>query len=217
VGLAGFEGYNHQEFYKACMSFPQLIPVAGMDINVEEYKAELDEISNLGFAGIKIHPRISNLNYSNNRITEIIQYCAQKKLVVLYCTYAHSRANRYPKHDPFYSLIEFIADCQDTQIILMHGGDVNLLKYAELVRFNPNLMLDLSMTIMKYRGSSIDQDIEFLFQKFDRRICIGTDHPEYSHADLRTHFESLCLKLNLNQEKIDNIAWQNLSKLFNVK
>ena len=34
------------------------------------------------------------------------------------------------------------------------------------------------MTMQKYRGSSIEQDIKFLFRTFDERICIGSDHPE---------------------------------------
>ena len=62
-------------------------------------------------------------------------------------------------------------------MVLLHGGDVQLLRYAELVRFNANLILDLSLTIMKYAGSSLDADLSFLFREFDRRICIGSDHP----------------------------------------
>lgn len=82
------------------------------------------------------------------------------------------------------------------------------MRYAELVRFNPNLLLDLSMTICKYAGRSLDQDIGFLFRSFDRRICIGSDHPEWSHAALRARFDAF--REGLSQEKRENVAYRNI-------
>jgi len=96
----------------------------------------------------------------------------------------------------------------------MHGGDVQVLRYSELVRFNETLLLDLSFTMMKYRGSSIDTDLAYLFRKFDQRICIGTDHPEYSHEDLRERFDHLCA--GLPSEKVENIASRNLKVFLGV-
>ena len=95
------------------------------------------------------------------------------------------------------------------KVVLLHGGDVQVLRYAELVRFNAKLILDLSMTIMKYRGSSVDAEGAFLFRHFDRRICIGSDHPEYSHAQLRAQFEDLAH--GIDREKAENIAFRNIT------
>ena len=90
----------------------------------------------------------------------------------------------------------------------------NLIRYMELVRFNENLLLDLSLTIMKYKGSSIDLDIRYLFTNFDRRICIGTDHPEYTHLDVRKRFEYFGQDVAIN--KLENIAFLNLTKFLNI-
>jgi predicted TIM-barrel fold metal-dependent hydrolase len=86
------------------------------------------------------------------------------------------------------------------------------MKYAELVRHNTNLLLDLSMTFMKYEGSSVDEDLTFLFSSFDRRICLGTDHPEWSHLQLRTRFEEVVAKTGIPEEKQKNIAYENLER-----
>ena len=116
--------------------------------------------------------------------------------------------------DPFYQLIKILKKSPNLKLVIVHGGDVNLLKYAELVRFNDNLLLDLSMTMLKYKGSSIDNDIKFLFSNFDRRICIGTDHPEYSHEDLRTYFDSLIE--NLESHRAENIGYKNIMKFLKL-
>jgi len=64
------------------------------------------------------------------------------------------------------------------------------------------------LTIMKYAGSSLDADLSFLFREFDRRICIGSDHPEYSHQDLRTRFEGFASAIA--RDKAENIAFRNI-------
>src|SRR5205085_2428141 len=100
----------------------------------------------------------------------------------------HSPVSNYPEKDPLYSLVSILKQVPEARVVLLHGGDVRLLQYSELVRFNPSLLLDLSQTLMKYPGSSIDMDLRFLFQSFDRRICIGSDFPEYSLRDVKGRF-----------------------------
>ena len=88
-------------------------------------------------------------------------------------------------------------------------------KYAELCRHNKNILLDLSLTIMKYKGSSIETDIDFLFNYFDRKICIGSDHPEWDYKNILNY-------LNKNQklaviEKKVNILFKNIETFFKHK
>lgn len=80
----------------------------------------------------------------------------------------------------------------------------------ELVRHNSNLLLDLSLTLLKYSGSSIDFDLKFLFSNFDQRICIGSDHPEYSHAEVLNKFK--ILSQGLPSEKVENIGYKNIMR-----
>jgi predicted TIM-barrel fold metal-dependent hydrolase len=120
----------------------------------------------------------------------------------------HCRLDSYPDTDPFYSLVRLLKRCPKARVVLVHGGDVRLLEYAELVRHNSNLLLDLSLTMMKYAGSSIDADIGFLFRRFDRRICVGTDFPEYSHSALRGRFDHF--SSGVAQDKLENIGFRNL-------
>jgi hypothetical protein len=62
----------------------------------------------------------------------------------------------------------------------------------------------------KYKGSSVDLDVRFLFENFDRRICIGSDSPEFSLDVMRERFDFFAH--GLPGEKIRNIANLNLSR-----
>src|SRR4030095_11516626 len=130
-------------------------------------------------------------------------------LLVFLCTYQHCGIERYPSEDPFFSLVRALKAAPRARVVLLHGGDVQLLRYAELVRFNANLILDLSLTIMKYAGSSLDADLSFLFREFNERICIGSDHPEYTHQELRSRFEDLAS--GIDREKAEGIAFRNIA------
>lgn len=217
IGMENIGGYKHQLFADACRKYSNLIPIAGYKpSHVPFIQQELSAIAQLGFKGIKIHPRFSQLHLIGHEsiLVKTLQLAAKYELVVFWCTYMHTHLKSYPAQDPFYSLVNLLRQSPQTKVVLVHGGDVQVLKYAELVRFNDNLLLDLSLTLQKYIGSSIDADLQFLFQQFDRRICVGSDFPEYSLPHTRKRFEYFAENISL--EKKENIAWRNLSKFLGL-
>ena len=96
----------------------------------------------------------------------------------------------------------------------MHGFDVSVLKAHSIVRHNQFLTLDLSMTILKYDGSSVDNDISFLFENFDRRICIGSDYPEWNFGKLEKKLKKL--GDSLSYEKLKNIYYGNVENILGL-
>lgn len=206
VGLSGVQGYEHESFLQMCSPYPELVPIAGFD--PDSKYTELDSIKKLGFAGIKIHLRLAKKQISSQRLGDIFREAESRGLAVFYCTYMHGKIEAYPDEDPFYFLVKALKVAPQARIVLLHGGNVELLRYAELARFNDNLLLDLSFTMMKYAQSSLDPDIKFLMNNLDRRLCIGSDHPEYSHEQMRMRFEQLTQDLPKN--KLENIASKNI-------
>ena len=186
VGLDNCENYNHLDFIKNCEKY-KLVGIAGFNPFVKNLREELEYIKHLGFKGIKIHPRISNIDIDNSfgLLSKVLQACYELNLVVYFCTYNFTTAINSQIYDQYYILLNLIKTSPKVKLVLVHGGVIEILKYMELVRHNHNILLDLSLTIMKYEGSSLDFDIKFLFKSFDQRICIGSDHPEYSLSKLR--------------------------------
>jgi predicted TIM-barrel fold metal-dependent hydrolase len=214
IGLHGVEGYSHAQFLARCRDIPQLVPIAGFDPNDDASPGALRKLRVMGFRGIKIHPRFSGLTQTLASLRDAIRWAGEANLTVFYCTYLHCDVDHYPLQDPLVALADLLRSAPRTRVILVHGGDVDLLRYAELVRFNPGLLLDLSMTMMKYEGSSVDLDIGFLFRRFDRRICVGTDWPEYRHEHVRERFERFAH--GLDEERQVNIASRNLIQFLGI-
>lgn len=214
VGLDGIENYSHRSFYDACMRHDNLFPIAGFNPCCGNPVLELEQIKNIGYYGIKIHPRFSNLAYTDPAIDIALKICSNLDLPVFFCTYSYCGSENMASNT-FDNLVALLNKNSGTKVILVHGGAVEVLKYMEYVRFNPNLLLDLSLTLFKYKGSSIDLDLKFLFESFDRRICIGTDHPEYTPIELEHRFDEL--SSGLTQEKKENIAFKNISNFLNIQ
>jgi predicted TIM-barrel fold metal-dependent hydrolase len=210
VGLVGIEGYDHKKFLSACKQHKNIIPVAGIELT-EENRIEplLIELKAMGYRGVKLHPRDPKIRIDDPRVAILLKCAKKTELPLWLCTYAHGPVEEYPSSDPFYAIVNLLKAEPEAKVILVHGGDVRILQYAELVRFSKNLLLDLSLTLMKYEGSSIDNDISFLFSKFDRKICVGSDFPEYSLQEIRKRYEYFAKDLSL--EKRENIAFRNLS------
>jgi len=96
----------------------------------------------------------------------------------------------------------------DAKVILVHACGARLLEVRELVAPFPNVLLDLSYTMFRYEGSSLDLDMRWLLANFDRRTCVGTDYPYRDLKALRARFRSL--SSGLPAEKVKNVSYYNL-------
>jgi predicted TIM-barrel fold metal-dependent hydrolase len=191
-----------------------VFPVAFMDYNVIKDQSGdsviqkyIERLVDLGYRGIKIHPRIANVPYLDPRNAEIIKTADQQGLNVLLCTYPYHASSLYLQNtiDNLFSLLLRI---ENSKLILLHGGAVQLMQVCEIARHFPNVLVDLSFTLCKYEKSSIDDDIFYLFNSFDRRICIGSDSPEFSPECLRNRFNYFSIDLDVDKKV--NIAYKNL-------
>ncbi|MAY62247.1 MAG: hypothetical protein CML29_08545 [Rhizobiales bacterium] len=213
VGLAGVEGYEHEAFVEACRPHPELVPIAGIDPR-GDLASELRRVKDLGFAGIKLHPRLSGFTLGDDCLADAFRAAREVDLPVFLCTYCHGPVERAPLEDPLYGLARALRAVPDVRLLLLHGGDVELMRYMQLVRHSPNILIDLSFTMMKYPGSSLDLDLAYLMRGFNRRTCFGVDHPEYTHADVRARFDEL--SAGLSAEERENVGFRNLARFLRL-
>lgn len=191
-----------------------LFPVAFVDYHaipansgMSAIQTYIEKLSELGYRGIKIHPRFSDVAYNDKRNAEIIKTAQANGMNTLLCTYPYHASLLYLQNT-IENLFTLLMEIGDSKLILLHGGAVQLMQVCEIARHFPNVLVDLSFTMCKYEKSSIDDDILYLFNSFDRRICIGSDSPEFSLGDLRRRFEYFAE--GIAEEKKTNIAYKNL-------
>ncbi len=215
VGLAGQEGYNHEAFAGRCRAFPELVPIAGVAPKLAaEIDRELDEVRDLGFRGIKLHPRLSRFGYDDPCLADTFKSAAKRGLPVFLCTYFHAPIERYPDTDPLYAVARALKASPATRLVLVHGGTVELMRWMQFARHTPSILLDVSTTIMRYRGSSLDADLAWLFHGFQNRTCLGADHPEFRHAAVRARFQEFADRAPA--EAVQKIGGLNLAQFLGV-
>jgi predicted TIM-barrel fold metal-dependent hydrolase len=176
--------------------------------SVEKY---LDAVVENGYIGVKIHPRLSGVSIGSPVAAQLARGAASRHFPLFLCTYNY-KAGAFVETS---ELLRFIESAQETSLVLLHGGVTRLLEVLEVARMSPNVLVDLSFTMCKYEGSSLDLDLTFAFRTFDQRICVGSDGPEFSPAQLRARFEQLSQGLPKNKRR--NIACENLQRVIGVE
>ncbi len=211
VGMGPVGGYQEAEYAGFIkQASDRLFPVAFIaeEALSKPHNVYLQSLKDLGYVGIKIHPRLSGIGYDHPRLADFILQADALKLPVFCCTYFWDKSSN-AQSIGLNTLLDLLSRVRNAKIILLHGGAVRLLELAEVVRAFDNLLLDLSSTLCKYEGSSIDMDISYLFRFFDQRICIGSDGPEYLPSDLRRRFSFFAH--GVEKSKANNIAFGNLA------
>jgi len=211
VGIPRIGNYNHKLFFQKISNYKFIHPVAGIDLN-NDIEKEFNEIKKLGYRSIKIHPRSCGISIENLDYDKLAFFCNKNKFNILICTYFNKKIENTYSEDPKLSLIKFLKKLERNKILLMHGGCERVMEFAELIRFNQNIFLDLSLTLMKYQGSSVDNDLKFLFNNFDRKITLGSDYPELNYPLFLKRIKFFSKNVAIN--KLKNIYFKNAQSIF---
>ncbi len=201
--------------FEGCRAYGNLHPVPGVDPLEENAQDFISLCKDKGAVAIKLHPRISKFSLDEEReLCRAVERCAKEGLVIYFCTYFFSDSEGLTPFNSTTKLFEIISRYPSVRFVLLHGGGPLLLTFTEFCRANTNTLLDLSFTFLKYAGSSLDADINFLFHNFDQRICVGSDYPDFELNDFQTKFTSVTTKLS--KQKRDNIAFKNLKNFLSI-
>jgi predicted TIM-barrel fold metal-dependent hydrolase len=208
VALPADGDLDHSAFFDAGRAHGFYSVAGWQNVPAADIEGRVAALFALGYRAIKIHPRRSGLSVRDPRFGKVLRAAASAGVTVFHCSYQFGVDNGLHPVDPLPTLMEAVAASPGVRMVLLHGGTVEVLRYAECIRSNHNLLLDLSFTLNRYLGSSLDLDLAYLFRTFDQRICVGTDYPDYQPADVRARFEEL--STGLSKAKRDNIGWRNI-------
>jgi predicted TIM-barrel fold metal-dependent hydrolase len=178
--------------------------------DVSAVRKPVADIAKTGFAGLKLHPRLNGYDPLDDRAVAAIRSAGEEGLVVFLDTLFRQKS--VATVHPADVADQLAVRCPHTRIVLLHGGGSALLQMADVVAAHPNLVLDLSFTLLRYQGSSLDADLKYVFRMLDRRTVVGSDFPEYTPAEVLARFRELAG--DIAEEKQANMLHKNLSELF---
>jgi len=217
VGIAGYNMPNDFIRERCAESGGMLVPVAGVITgelaSAADALAAVRALRQQGFRAIKIHPTLCNDGIESKEFDWTMDACASVDMPVFLCTIMRRRGF-LPGGPPAELIYRAFARHSAVRALLVHGGLSEVMLFADVVRGLPNTLLDLSLTLLKYRGSSIDQDIGYLFRTFDQRLTVGSDFPEWTPLEVRHRVEELAG--DLAPAKLENILWRNLAGFLGV-
>lgn len=212
VGLPGTDAAEH---FDRCRRTGFLTPVAPWEAaGLRRQRQHLRDLHGLGYTAVKVHPRWGGPAIGSREFRGFLTTASELGMAVFVCTYPFGPANRGLGDRILEDLERAIQVAPAARMVLLHGGAVDLLRYIEFCRANDHLLLDLSYTLVKYQGSSLDADLSFAFQNFDRRICVGTDHPYESAETTIARLEHFLDPLD--SEKRANVLHRNLMAYLGV-
>lgn len=216
VGMGDQVGGYREESYCdwVVRSIPGALPIAWFgftESDLQDVPARMAAIRERGYRGIKIHPRRCGIDFRHPRLREVVRAAHEADLPVLLCTYNYARG-RSLEGRGLGDVQALLDEVGDARIILLHGGVFHCLEWAEAIRPYTETLLDLSFTMTRFAGSSLDLDIRYLFQHFDQRICVGSDHPELSLENFRARFNAF--SEGMEPAKAAHIAHANLNRCF---
>ena len=212
IGLPGVGNYEHRAFKRECDAWGFEAVAAITALGPGQLETEFDQIVQLGFRGVKVHPRLLGENVNLDYLSRIFALCNQFKLVCLLCTYEADKPGRLPSRDPFYQLCDSLNQVPDVRLILMHGGGLRLMQFASLARHSETILIDLSFTVVDYMTAALEPSIRDLMLKLDHRLCIGSDSPEFTISEVLPRVQAIAG--NLDTTKLENICSKNLSRFF---
>ena len=188
--VVGLSGYISNEFViEVCLRHPdRLMPVASFNpiaySNTRTVAAEArGQLTGRGFIGLKLHPRLNQYDPLDPNVLSLLDEIASwsNALPVWLCTYFYRQGGMLRK-PAVEAIFELVGRYPGIPFILAHAGGPDILRLAYVIRHCPNAFLDLSFTLSRYLGSSVEKDIKYLMRTFEKRLIFGSDFPEISQV-----------------------------------
>ena len=199
----------------------RLLPVGGFNAAAWSTTARVvlearSQLRDAGLLGIKLHPRFHRYDPLDSRVLALLEEMAawSASPAIWICTMFHYR-NGTLRKGPVEAIYELVNSFPRLRFVLAHGGGPDLLRLATALRPCPNAMLDLSFTLVHFAGSSVETDLRYLLDCFDRRLVFGSDFPEVAVMAARTALERVGAEAKPGA--VARVLGQNLADFLELK
>jgi len=165
------------------------------------------------FKGVKLHPRRENYSPMDERVFPLYETASKNGWAINFDAFAHS--TRLPMDELRPAVFDRIAKkFPELKMVLSHCAAPWVMEAFFAAKSNPNLYLDCSFIIERFRNSSVLMDLLYTARHLDAKLIYGSDFPEeQAHRYLslaRVEFNEL------PEEKKRNIFGLNAIKVYRL-
>jgi predicted TIM-barrel fold metal-dependent hydrolase len=167
---------------------------AFVNINPNSQKAEKEfqnAIERLGFIGLKLHPRLQKFDVDSDATKRLVRLAGDLNVPVLIDAFPDGTNLMQNFNSVNYAKLAL--HCPKTRIIWAHMGGHYAIDFMMLAKRLPNIYMDMSYSLLYYRGSSVTQDMVYAMRSMRfERIFYGSDYPDRSlHDSLHSSIQEL--------------------------
>ena len=183
-------------------------------LNLNSINQLKNGIINLGYVGLKLHPRLQCYSLKNPKVKKLCKVAGDLNIPVLIDAFpdgTHLMQGFSPLN---YSNLAVL--CPNTRFIWAHMGGHYVLDFMMLAKRLSNVYMDFSYSLLYYQNNSTINDIIYCMKsmKFNK-IFYGSDYPDRSIIKSYNMSIEILKKHGLSEKELNKILYLNANEFFN--
>ena len=122
-------------------------------------------------------------------LPELMAACRERALAVILCTYPEFKSS-IAADDALMRMAEGIAALGSGHCITLHSGVLDPYPFASLASDNSNLLLDFSLSLLKY-PEDVQPLVAELTKQHPASVVLGSDGPEWTYEQVQAGLNSM--------------------------
>ena len=177
-----------------------------MHLESDDLERDLQELTDLGLSGVKLHPDIQKFCVDDPRAMKIFEMCEERGLPVC----VHTGDYRYDYSNPD-RVIKVLKAFPKLKFIGAHFGGWSVWEKAAIMLPDfPNIIVDTSSS---FEWLTPEKGREIIRAYGAERVMFGTDYPLWPQEPEIDYL----LKLDLTEEEYQQIFWKTMADLFEIE
>jgi predicted TIM-barrel fold metal-dependent hydrolase len=202
-----------------CKMYPdKLVGLASADPKrgkraIEEFE---EEVLKYDLKGLKLHPRMQNINGGDfENLLELVKISTNMNLTIVIDAF-YSGENIF-KIKSLELINQLAIEIPEAKIVICHSGGYKIFEAMMIAKMHRNIFLDLSFSLLYFKGSSIINDLGYIVKKVgSEKFIYGSDFPQYDLEESLNEVYEFLDGLKLGTSEKERILGENSKRIFGI-
>ena len=168
-----------------------------LSLSREQLKSLIKKGKSLGFAALKIHPRLQKVNLQSNTVRVLVKLAEEFDLPIIICAFDDGSWCRIGMTNS--QFINLADDFPGVQFLWAHAGGHRVLDFMFMARRVRNVFLDTSFTQSYFFKGRILEDLNYATESLSTRFMFGTDFENNNYSESVFELKKYYLQQNGNR------------------
>lgn len=187
----------------------RVLSFGGIHPDSEDYKGQLNQLKEMGFKGIKLHPDYQEVYFNDIKYKRIVSYASELDMIITV------HAGQDPKspdniHCTPKMAAEVIEELQPEKLVLAHMGGHQQWDDVEQYLVGKNVYFDTGVVLGKMAD---EQLIQIARNHGTDKILFATDSPWGGQLEFVEYLNAMAF----DEDEKEQILWKNAARLLELQ